>query len=256
MASLADLIRSQSAAAQRQGMSHQDSYSQMDPGMERYLAGQESATRGVPLEAPMIAPDDLIGSGLLKGVLSGAALMGGIKSVGKKQAREVYTANKEIFDNAHKADNLSFQALPIQETSEAVSIYRSPRYGGKAPSEYMVGMVNGEPAYIRKSDHWGKFTTNIKEGTAEAKAAGLGDEIGDQFGRVGYKPHNWELQGGISSQHADRIATAQALRDVLPEAQRFSFIGDRLWDEIYALSKPGKREAGYIPLSRLLESKK
>ena len=88
MASLADLIRSQSAAAQRQGMSHQDSSSQMDPGMERYLAGQESATRGVPLEAPMIAPDDLIGSGLLKGLLSGAALMGGIKSVGKKVARE------------------------------------------------------------------------------------------------------------------------------------------------------------------------
>ena len=70
MASLADLIRSQSAAAQRQGMSHQDSYSQMDPGMERYLAGQESATRGVPLEAPMLAPDDLIGSGLLKGLLN------------------------------------------------------------------------------------------------------------------------------------------------------------------------------------------
>lgn len=84
---------------------------------------------------------------------------------------------------------------------------------------------------------------------------GLGDEIGDQFGRVGFKPHNWELQGGISSQHADRIATATALRDVLPEAQRFSSIGNKLWDEIYALTKPGKREAGYILLSKLLEKK-
>ena len=190
------------------------------------------------------------------GLLPFVPAMGGVMSPIKKQAKEAYKANKEIFDNAHKADNLSFQALPIRETSEAVSIYRSPRYGGKAPSEYMVGIVNGEPAYIRKSDHWGKFTTNIKEGTSEAKAAGLGDEIGDQFGRVGYKPHNWELQGGISSQHADRIATAQALRDALPDPQRFGNIGEKLWDEIYALTSPGKREAGYIPLSKLLDGKK
>jgi hypothetical protein len=205
-----------------------------------------------------LALRDLLNGNYGSAALNGVGLfpfvpaMGGVINPVRKQAREAYKANKEIFDNAHKADNLSFQALPINETSEAVRIYQSPRYGGKAPSEYMVGMVNGEPAYIRKSDHWGKFTTNIKEGTAEAKAAGLGDKIGDQFGRVGYKPHNWELQGGISSQHADRIATAQAFRDALPEAQRFGEIGNRLWDELYALTKPGKREAGYIPLSKLL----
>lgn len=83
MASLADLIREKYAASRRQGMQHQQSYSQTDPGMERYLAGKESASRGVPLEAPMLSPDDLIGSGLLKGLLGGAALMGGIKSVGR-----------------------------------------------------------------------------------------------------------------------------------------------------------------------------
>lgn len=69
-------------------MQHQQSYSQTDPALERYMAGRESADRGVPLEAPMFAPDDLIGSGLLKGLLGGAALMSGIKSVGKKAARE------------------------------------------------------------------------------------------------------------------------------------------------------------------------
>ena len=111
MASLADLIRSQSAAAQRQGMSHQDSYSQMDPGMERYLAGQESATRGVPLEAPMLAPDDLIGSGLLKGLLSGAALMGGIKSVGKKAAREAPQAEADQTRDVRAQPNRYRQGL-------------------------------------------------------------------------------------------------------------------------------------------------
>jgi hypothetical protein len=120
MASLADLIRSQSAAAQQQGMSHQDSFSQMDPGMERYLAGQESATRGVPLEAPMLSPDDLIGSGLLKGLLSGAALMGGIKSVGKKAAREAPQA---------EALRLAQQraALPVKKGGLGLPVDNTPQ---------------------------------------------------------------------------------------------------------------------------------
>jgi hypothetical protein len=127
MASLADLIRSQSAAAQRQGMSHQDSYSQMDPGMERYLAGQESATRGVPLEAPMLAPDDLIGSGLLKGLLGGAALMGSIKSVGRtvkpltrKQANAL-AENSSALDAMRKTHS-EYEAQELAFWPEAKSI--------------------------------------------------------------------------------------------------------------------------------------
>lgn len=59
------------------GMQHQQTASQTDPALERYMAGKESATRGVPLEAPAFAPDDLIGSGLLKGMLGGGAALAG-----------------------------------------------------------------------------------------------------------------------------------------------------------------------------------
>jgi hypothetical protein len=60
------------------GMQHQQAYSQTDPALDRYMAGKESASRGVPLEAPMFAPDDLIGSGFLKGMLGGGAALGGV----------------------------------------------------------------------------------------------------------------------------------------------------------------------------------
>ena len=49
--------------------------------------GQEA--RELPLEAPMFSPDDLLGAGLIsKAGLVTAALMGGIKSVGKNVAKE------------------------------------------------------------------------------------------------------------------------------------------------------------------------
>lgn len=187
--------------------------------------------------------------------------MAGVISPVRRQAKEAYKANKELFDNVHKAQNLQFQAIPINQLSDAVSIYKSPRYGTRAPSEYAVGIVNGSPAYIRKSDHWGKFTTNIKEGTDDAKLFGLGDEVWDQFGRVGFKPHNWELQGGIGSKFAERADEAFAMRSAMTPEQRYGSgrereIAEKLWDEYYALTHSGKREAGYIPLSKLIEGKK
>ena len=81
--------RQASRAALQRGATHQQSASQMDPGMERYLAGKESVARGVPLEAPMFSPDDLLGTGLLsKAGMLAAALGGTIKSVGKKALKE------------------------------------------------------------------------------------------------------------------------------------------------------------------------
>ncbi len=189
--------------------------------------------------------------------LAGMAPIGMVSPI-KKLSREAYLMNKEIFDNAHKSANLEFQALPISETSDAVRIYRSPKYGNKAPSEYMVGIVDGEPAYIRKSDHWGQFTTNVKAGTSDAKAMGLEDEVGDQFGRVGFKQHDWALQGGIGSQFQERAEQARAFRNAMTLEQIYGTnreVAEKLWDEYYALTHTGKREAGYIPLSKLLEKK-
>jgi len=81
-------FQAQQLALRRQGMTHTQSSNQTDPAWDDYMAGKESATKGVPLEAPMLSPDDLIGTGLLsKAGLITAALMGGIKSVGKKAIR-------------------------------------------------------------------------------------------------------------------------------------------------------------------------
>ena len=175
MASLADLIRSQSAAAQQQGMSHQDSFSQMDPGMERYLAGQESATRGVPLEAPMLAPDDLIGSGLIKGLLSGAALMGGIKSVGKKAAREAPQA--EALRLAQQRAALPVEqnglGLPANNTpqmrSEALGIDYPTVHGATKPIDQIDSAKMASRLSSNPSSNLGFFSTpNLSEGSRYA----------------------------------------------------------------------------------------
>lgn len=117
----------------------------------------------------------------------------------KKAAKSAYKENKDVFDNAHRAENLKFESVPVnslRDLAGATSIHKSPTYNRRQSSEYFVGIVNGEPAYIRKSDHWGKFSTNIYEGTPEAIKRGLTNEHFDQYGRVGSVPHDWDLVGG------------------------------------------------------------
>lgn len=193
---------------------------------------------------------DWLGAGLNGiGLLPFVPSLAGMVNPLKKSAREAYKANRELFDNAHRAQDLTFTAIPLSQITDATSIYKSPRYG-KQSSEYYVGIVNGEPAYIRRADHWGNFTTNVKEGTPEAERLFPGVE-GDQFGRVGLMPHNWQLEGGKASKSADRIAEIKAIRDSMTSDERlFGDEGQRLWDELYKLEHQGS-EAGYIPISKL-----
>lgn len=106
--------------------------------------------------------------------------------------------------NMHKNQNLSFKAMTVGEynAAPAVKVYKSPNYNGKQSSEYKVIMVDGRPAYARKSNHWGKFYTNIKDPKQAAAQFGISVEEAakraenDAFGRIGYKPHEWRLEGG------------------------------------------------------------
>lgn len=182
MASLADLIRSQSAAAQQQGMSHQDSYSQMDPGMERYLAGQESATRGVPLEAPMLAPDDLIGSGLLKGLLSGAALMGGIKSVGKKAVREAPQA---------EALRLAQQraALPVEQYGLGLPANNTPQ-------------MRADAMFPQDGYHLSRHGVDVNKLDSGVFAIAPFDAVGTHVGTKEAANARWEA---LSGRHPDDV---------------------------------------------------
>lgn len=117
----------------------------------------------------------------------------------KKQAlKTAYESNKELVDKMHHKTELAFKPLSVAEfnsasasTGDAISLHKSKSYNGRQSSEYKLIMVNGEPAYARKSNHWGRFSTNIKVGDHDAPQG----EEGDQFGRVGYRSFNWSLDG-------------------------------------------------------------
>jgi len=118
-----------------------------------------------------------------------------------REAAELY-ADKVA--NMHKNSNLEFQAMTVAEynAAPAVKVYKSPNHNGRQSSEYKVIMVNGRPAYARKSNHWGKFYTNIKDPEQAAAQLGISLEeatrlaANDPFGRIGTKSHEWRLQGG------------------------------------------------------------
>ncbi len=124
------------------GMQHQQSASQIDHALERYMAGKESATRGVPLEAPAFSPEDLIGSGLLKGMLGGGAALGGIIKSGDFLRRHPDFVSSAISKNGdlipgYHATNKDFDAFdPSKSRNNAVYFSTKPevvegmQYGG------------------------------------------------------------------------------------------------------------------------------
>jgi len=130
----------------------------------------------------------------------------------KKYLNDVVDAFPGIKSSVHKNENLQFKSIPISEFDGA-SIYKSPSYNGRQSSEYKLIMQDGQPAYARKSDHFGKFSTNIYENSPEAIAQGLTNDHFDPFGRVGRTPHNWELIGDTSKTKSK--AGAISLRDLL-----------------------------------------
>tara|TARA_R110000868_G_scaffold33901_3_gene122767 strand:+ start:467 stop:1603 length:1137 start_codon:yes stop_codon:yes gene_type:complete len=112
---------------------------------------------------------------------------------------DAYSQNQELIQNVHKNQNLNFTSMPVDDFNSAkitqgtgIALHKSPVRNRQQSSEYKLIMVNGEPAYARKSNHWGPFTTNIYAGDPGAP---VGD-MGDQFGRVGVRQHEWALTGG------------------------------------------------------------
>lgn len=103
-------------------------------------------------------------------------------------------ANAGVGADVHRTQNLQFTAMPVSglENVVKVKLHHSRSYGGKQGSRYYLAMIDGRVAYVRVSNHWGHFFTNIYDGDASAPQ---GAEA-DQYGRVGYRPHNWELLGG------------------------------------------------------------
>lgn len=131
----------------------------------------------------------------------------------KRYIDKFYKDNKEEIDNFHKNKNLSFKPMSIDYfKGNGKPIYKSPNYNGRQSSEYKIIMVDGRPAYARKSNHWGEFGVNIKAGTEAARqyAESIGEPrnyfdfgnegydyafLADPFGRIAENMHNWTLEG-------------------------------------------------------------
>lgn len=137
------------------------------------------------------------------------------KHFNKKSLKEI--ANTDEVKNFHKQNNLSFNVEPETNIIEELQIYKSPVYNKRQSSAYSLALDNdGNVYYKRKSDHWGKFHTNIyqddilKQNKAEYEQflknnpksdhmdylESLGYDVSDPYGRVGYKSHLWDLIGG------------------------------------------------------------
>ena len=128
------------------GMQHQQSTSQTDPAWEQYMAGKESAARGVPLEAPMFAPDDLVGSGLLKGMLSGAALMGGM--------------TKRVAQHGVPFDVNVLHGSPTSGLTRLIT--NAPPAASKGAGDEGVGVVWGTTNKFNAKDYSGGATIDIQ----------------------------------------------------------------------------------------------
>lgn len=148
--------------------------------------------------------------------------------------------------NVHKERNLKFTAIRGDWDLDIKNkIYKSPSYGRQS-SEYYVGIYKGKPVYVRKSNHWGIFHTNttttnrtiedvaemfdndyeyykVKDIVSREKLANPAsltesekqalfdkfDSMGDQFGRVGFRTFDWELENGKRRKDGQYANTSQ-----------------------------------------------
>lgn len=92
--------------------------------------------------------------------------------------------NENKVANFHNQRNLRFKVIPIGrlESLDKTMIHHSPSRHGLQGSRYYIAIIDGRPAYVRVSNHWGNFATR---GT-------WNDSISD----YDLNSHNWELEGG------------------------------------------------------------
>lgn len=112
-----------------------------------------------------------------------------------ESALKYYRANRERIDNFHKQRNLTFIALESPSDVYRYNktlIHKSyrPTYRNMS-SRYYIAMINGRPAYVRVSDHWGTFFTWSED-----------EEC--------YISHHWELDGGKRKKNGEYPNTSQA----------------------------------------------
>lgn len=133
----------------------------------------------------------------------------------KKFLKEISETND--VQNFHKNNDLDFEAKPENEILAEKKFYKSPVHNHRQSSEYSIAIDNlGNIYYVRKSNHWGFFTTNVydsdyinehKKEFEEFKAKNpeldkndflesKGFDTSDIYDRISFNIHNWNLKGG------------------------------------------------------------
>lgn len=115
------------------------------------------------------------------------------------------------FSDLHKQKKLTFAAIPVSQVRESRTkrLLHQSKGSGRQGSQYYADVINGNLVYIRVSNHWGTFTTNVYAGTKEAQEK-FGDTQGDQYGRVGWAYHEWKLSGGRRNKDGTNYHGSQA----------------------------------------------
>ncbi|MBS0415949.1 MAG: hypothetical protein JSR68_16400, partial [Proteobacteria bacterium] len=139
------------------------------------------------------------------------------KSRAKKQALDELAGDlrehAELIATAHHNRDLVFHPLPGGIEGESVLLHASPAYGKKPGSAYYLTRIEGRPAYVRVSDHWGRFESREADLSQFQPERDTMDASGwPSF----WKSHDWQLDG---AQPGERQA-GYVLLDELPDAGR------------------------------------
>lgn len=159
----------------------------------------------------------------------------------------------DAVNRAHQFGLINYQAMPVSDFKGKL-IHKSPSYNRAQSSEYRLGEVAGEPAYMRKSNHWGDFTTNVKVGdNIMTQLSDMSLDVQDIYGRAGKQLNNWKLSGGIVDKNAAAIAELEKTFKNLNRGSPEWFDAlDKVSYKLYKLQNPKKSEAGYVPISSLV----
>jgi hypothetical protein len=179
------------------------------------------------------------GIGLAEGLLSearGAPTKAKIVDYTKQELTNLL--GSDIVKRAHEVGRLNFTPMTEAQFLDKanLSVYKSPSYGRNNPgSEYRLGVVDGEPVYMRSANHWGGFGTNVIHGTPAdyALRQGLGVDpslSGDQFGRIGRQLNQWNLPGHKPGETSYGYIPLSELSGVLPEKTFVSHLSDNYVD--------------------------
>lgn len=113
----------------------------------------------------------------------------------------------------HLLEDIVFRPITREQFGAGVLVYQSAKTGKRkssSGSRYHLVLLDGEPAFARESNHWGKFTTNSMLGSGR---------------------HNWVLAGVRTGTDNTRYCGAVLVRDVAEQVRALSEILDKIPDK-------------------------